>query len=148
MMDRQGDCVFFNGRILSMDPAVGEPDVLVVSKGRVVAAGGRELTHKFLLARRVDLRGRTSIPGIIDAHNHLSIAALHPLWADLSNVRTTEELHGALKAQAERSCVIPRVSPAASSSSALGARRTLVQWKRIGTRTAGQSFFPHGPTNS
>lgn len=103
----QGDYVFWNGRILSMDPAVGEPQVLVVASGRIAAAGGRELVSRFPHARLVDLRGRTLIPGIIDAHNHLSIAALHPLWADLSNVRTAEELQQALAQQAVRESHAP-----------------------------------------
>lgn len=94
--------LFFGGRILSMDPAVGEPEVLVVRDERIVAAGGRELALRFPHAERVDLGGRTLVPGFIDAHNHLSIAALHPLWADLSAVRTAEELAAALQAQAKR----------------------------------------------
>jgi predicted amidohydrolase YtcJ len=46
------------------------------------------------------LDGRSLLPGFIDAHNHLSVAALHPLWADLSEVRTLEQLQRALELQA------------------------------------------------
>ena len=42
------------------------------------------------------------MPGFIDAHNHLSIAALHPLWADLSGVASSDELQQALREQAAR----------------------------------------------
>lgn len=42
------------------------------------------------------------MPGFIDAHDHLSIAALHPLWADLSQVRNLDELRAALAEQAAR----------------------------------------------
>jgi predicted amidohydrolase YtcJ len=93
---------FIGGRILTMDPALGEPEVLVIDAGRVAAAGKRALLDAHPGIAVEDLRGRTLVPGFIDAHNHLSIAALHPIWADLSHVTTLEELHAALRAQAAR----------------------------------------------
>ncbi len=93
---------FCNGRILTMDPWLGEPEVLVVEGARIAAAGERELARAFPGAQVVDLQGRTLLPGFIDAHNHLSIAALHPLWADLSAARTAADLYAALKEQSER----------------------------------------------
>lgn len=94
--------VFTGGRILSMDPAVGEPEVLVTGGERIVAAGGPELLTAHPDATVHDLAGRTLLPGFIDAHNHLSIAALHPLWADLSDARSAEDVRAALRAQAAR----------------------------------------------
>lgn len=44
----------------------------------------------------VDLHGRTVVPGFIDSHNHLSIAALYPRWLDLSDIQTAEELAAAI----------------------------------------------------
>ena len=85
-----------------MDRLIGEPEVVAVDAGRIVAAGDRALLEAFPAATRHDLAGRTLVPGFIDAHNHLSIAALHPLWADLSRVQSVEELQAALRAQAAR----------------------------------------------
>jgi len=96
-------CIAFTGgRILGMDPWVGEPAVLVVAGTRIVAAGPRDLLAAYPHARIEDLGGRTLVPGFIDAHNHLSIAALHPVWADLSRVTTREEALEALWLQAAR----------------------------------------------
>jgi predicted amidohydrolase YtcJ len=92
--------VFFNGRILSMNAAIGEPQVLIVECGRVAALGDHELLSAHPDASRHDLQGRTVLPGFVDAHNHLSVAALHPLWADLSSTTTLEELGAALVRQA------------------------------------------------
>jgi len=94
--------VFLDGRILSMDPAIGEPEVVVVEDGRIAAAGARALLGAYPGAEIENLAGRILVPGFIDAHNHLSIAALHPLWADLSPVETIEALQRALLAQAAR----------------------------------------------
>jgi predicted amidohydrolase YtcJ len=93
---------FVGGRILTMDPRHPAPEVAVVVNGRIAAVGGRELlaAHPGVVVE--DLAGRTLLPGFIDAHNHLSIAALHPQWADLATVSTPEALHAALRAQAAR----------------------------------------------
>ncbi len=93
---------FTGGRILSMDPAVGEPEVLVIENGRIAAAGERGLLARYPDTIIEDLAGRTLLPGFIDAHNHLCIAALHPRWADLSAVSNLEELRQALANQAAR----------------------------------------------
>jgi predicted amidohydrolase YtcJ len=93
---------FAGGRILSMDPALGALEVLVIEGARVAAAGERSLLEAYPGICVENLDGRTLVPGFIDAHNHLSIAALHPLWADLSRVADLEELRAALADQAAR----------------------------------------------
>lgn len=93
---------FLGGRILTMDPSLGEPEVLMIEGGRVAAVGDRGLLQAYPGAAVVELGGGTLVPGFIDAHNHLSIAALHPLWADLSSVASMEELRTALAEQAAR----------------------------------------------
>jgi len=93
---------FANGRILTMTPAPAPPEVIVVDGGRVAAVGDRGLLRSFPDAVVEDLAGRVLCPGFIDAHHHLSIAALHPMWADLSSVATPDALRVALVAQARR----------------------------------------------
>jgi len=87
---------------MTMDPFLGDQEALVVEHGRVLAVGDRDLLQAYPGIAVEPLAGRTLVPGFIDAHNHLSIAALHPLWADLSAVRTVDELALALRAQAAR----------------------------------------------
>jgi predicted amidohydrolase YtcJ len=93
---------FLGGRVLTMDPRHSAPDVVIVIDDRIAAVGERALLAAHPEAAVEDLRGRTLVPGFIDAHNHLSIAALHPLWADLSQATTVEDLHRALAVQAAR----------------------------------------------
>ena len=100
---------FVGGRILTMDPRYPAPEVMVVVAGRIAAVGDRELLAAHPGAVVEDLAGRTLLPGFIDAHNHLSIAALHPRWAGLATVSTEEELHAALRAQATREPEAPWV---------------------------------------
>jgi len=93
--------VFSGGRILTMDAVFPDPDVVVVDDGRIVAVGERGLSDAYPDAPVVDLGGRTLVPGFIDAHNHLSIAALHPRWRDVHGVRSLEEMLDAIRLQAE-----------------------------------------------
>ena len=72
---------FTGGRILTMDPAVARAEVVVIENGRIAAVGERDLLRAYPGITVENLAGRTLLPGFIDAHNHLSIAALHPIWA-------------------------------------------------------------------
>ncbi len=85
-----------------MDPRRPEAEVVIVEGDRIAAVGERALLEAFPGAAREDLRGRSCLPGFIDAHNHLCIAALHPVWADLSRVDSPEALERALRGQAAR----------------------------------------------
>ena len=93
---------FTGGRILTMDPAVARAEVVVIENGRIAAVGERDLLRVYPGITVENLAGRTLLPGFIDAHNHLSIAALHPIWADLSRLTTMDELKAALSEQAAR----------------------------------------------
>ena len=85
-----------------MDPAVPEPEVLVVEDGRVAAVGERALLDAHPGAVVEDLAGRALLPGFIDAHHHLCVAALTPVWADLTGATGEEDVRRALLEQAER----------------------------------------------
>ena len=97
---------FFNGRIRTMESGSGalgpECEVLVIDEGRIRAAGDHSLIEAHPDAERRDLAGRYCVPGLIDAHHHLSITALHPRWADLTHVTTAEGVFAALRDQAAR----------------------------------------------
>ena len=88
---------FTGGRILTMDrPA----ETVVVVGDRIAEVGPRDLLARWPDAEAVDLGNRTLVPGFVDAHNHLSVAALHPRWADLTAAIDLEALSGALRSQA------------------------------------------------
>ena len=65
-----------NAHIHTLDPARPTASVLVVDGGHVVAVGGDELMDEFDQASREDMRGRTILPGLTDAHIHLQEYAL------------------------------------------------------------------------
>ncbi len=80
------ETAFVGGRVLTMDPAHPTAEVVVTGGDRIVEVGERHLLARHPDAARIELEGRMLLPGFIDAHTHLCIAALHPRWADLSGV--------------------------------------------------------------
>ncbi|HLJ66625.1 MAG TPA: amidohydrolase [Chloroflexota bacterium] len=65
-----GSSLYFNARIHTMDPDLGVAGAMLVRAGRIVAIG----THHDLDGpgvRRIDLEGRTVVPGFNDSHCHI-----------------------------------------------------------------------------
>jgi predicted amidohydrolase YtcJ len=89
---------FTGGRVLTMDPAQAG-SVVVVDGDRIVAVGGRDLVAAHPDVDVVDLAGAILVPGFIDAHNHLSVAALHPRWRDVAGITDRDLLVEAIRIQ-------------------------------------------------
>lgn len=92
---------FVGGRVLTMEPGE-QADVVIVEGDRIAAVGPRSLLDARPDVEVVDLEGRTLLPGFIDAHNHLSLAALQPRWADLTQAEDAAAVRSALVEQARR----------------------------------------------
>jgi predicted amidohydrolase YtcJ len=75
-----GLTAFVNGRVLTMDDASPYAAELITGDGRVLAVGGPGLADG-MDGDRVDLGGRTVIPGFVDAHCHLETFATHLTYA-------------------------------------------------------------------
>jgi predicted amidohydrolase YtcJ len=82
-----------------MDASVPRAEAVVVDRGRIAAVGAADLLAAWPDANRVDLAGHTLVPGFIDAHNHLSVAALQPCWGDVSGVDGPDALATAVHSQ-------------------------------------------------
>ena len=94
---RRPETVFSGGLVVTMDARTNGATTVVVRDGRISAVGGAELPAAHPDADHVDLAGATLVPGFIDAHNHLSVAALHPCFGDATTVRTVDDLHDVLR---------------------------------------------------
>lgn len=89
-----------NGRIHTMDPANRVVSQVLIRNGRFAAVGNSVVRRGGGL-RVEDLRGRTVIPGIIDAHNHIVLVGNRPGWhTPLEHVLTIPDAIAVLKARA------------------------------------------------
>ena len=78
--------LFYNGVIHTMDEAMPQVEAVLVNEaGRIHAIGTFEQLSK-ISAERVDLQGKTLLPGFNDAHIHVSWLGLQlTQWVDARN---------------------------------------------------------------
>lgn len=110
---RFADMVLFNGKVLTADKDFTIAEAVAIRDGRIMAAGRSADILKMAdqKTRRIDLEGRTVIPGIVDSHSHLfdyainrwgkDVAALEPNLQDFRQKtiegKSVEEVMAKLK---------------------------------------------------
>src|SRR5580698_562147 len=75
--EKTPDTILFNGKIFTSDSSLPYAQAVAIRGERIMAVGDSEKIKMLAGAqtKQLDLGGRTVIPGINDAHNHLD---LHP----------------------------------------------------------------------
>jgi predicted amidohydrolase YtcJ len=99
--------LLINGRIRTLDAADSLAEAILIADGSIVGVGDAATVASAApaTAKRVDLHGRTVLPGLIDAHTHLEGTALHLAhYADchVPPQRDIAGILGALAAHAEQ----------------------------------------------
>jgi hypothetical protein len=100
------DLVLLHGRIITVDPGDTVAQALAVRSGKIIAVGSdREILR---LAgprtRRIDLRGRTATPGLIDTHAHITEGGVDAVFnVNLSDVSSVAEAVARIRAAAAQS---------------------------------------------
>ena len=84
--------VIENARVYTLDRELPQAEAIAVQDGRIVAAGSRDEVRSLSgELRRVDVGGRTVIPGLIDAHIHLLDYSRSLARVNLDGVTSKEE---------------------------------------------------------
>jgi predicted amidohydrolase YtcJ len=96
------DTIFFNGKIVTVDPNFSYAEALAITGERFSAVGSSE---EILLSagpdtQKIDLAGRTLLPGLMD--NHLHNAGGGP-GVDISRARSLDEVLNAIAARVAES---------------------------------------------
>jgi predicted amidohydrolase YtcJ len=88
------DIILHHGKIISMDPDVPIAEAIAIRNDKIIAIGSDEKV--MILAGektlKVDLGGRTVIPGLIDNHVHPLTAAQSEYHKALPNIESVAEL--------------------------------------------------------
>jgi predicted amidohydrolase YtcJ len=85
------DIILFNGKIFTSDADHPYVQAVAIRDARIVAIGDSD-TVKALgaaVTRQIDVGGRTVIPGINDAHNHIEINPLNLVEVNFQAERPT-----------------------------------------------------------
>ncbi|MFO0529963.1 MAG: amidohydrolase family protein, partial [Planctomycetota bacterium] len=97
--------VYFGGDILTMRGATPEyVEALAVKGGKILAAGNLAEAEKLAgpNSQRVDLAGKTMLPGFIDTHGHFVYFGKNLVDANLFGCADIAELVARMKKQVER----------------------------------------------
>ncbi len=125
------DCVLYNGVIRTLFTKAPVVRALAIRDGRVLAVGCDEdmLALAGRSARRVDLRGRTALPGLCDTHMHLLNTGNMMLSANVSAARSLSQAQESLRAY-----IRERELPPGALVEARGYNQDLFPDKRLITR--------------
>lgn len=100
----QADTILTRGKILTVDAGFAIVPALAIRDGRVLATGTDDAITALAgpNTRRIDLAGRTVLPGLIDAHCHMLATGLLLGDIGLHDCRTVPEVLARVAARAAR----------------------------------------------
>lgn len=103
--DGPPDLVVHNAKVVTVDPAFSIAKAFAVRAGRFTAVGDDAAILKLAgpSTIRVDLGGRTVLPGFNDTHVHLSSGMQAEVLVDLSQARSVKDIQAAIRARAATS---------------------------------------------
>ncbi|MEY2897678.1 MAG: hypothetical protein RL669_1947, partial [Pseudomonadota bacterium] len=84
-MAQSADRIWSGGPILTMDDRAMRAEAIAEAGGKIVAVGSKADVMKLKGPRTevIDLKGRTLLPGFVDAHGHMVVGGLQALSANL-----------------------------------------------------------------
>lgn len=90
--------ILHGGKVVTVDDEFSIAQAVAIAGGRILAVGTDQEVMRYSGSetRRVDLRGRTVIPGLIDSHLHQLEAALNATYVSLLGARSIEDVVAAI----------------------------------------------------
>lgn len=96
------DYIVYNANIYTIDAAFSKKDAMAVKDGKVVATGNsNNLFNIYDAPEKIDLKGKTVLPGLYDAHTHFYYYALGLKEVDLVGTKSFNEVIQRVKSFSE-----------------------------------------------
>src|SRR6202140_3661714 len=98
------DLILYNGNFWTVNPRQPQSQAVAISGGRFLAIGSNDEVLALAAgnAKKVDLGGKTVLPGFIDAHSHPAEAGLSHLRMVDCDLRSIAEILRALRESAQK----------------------------------------------
>lgn len=99
------DLVLKNGNIYTVNERLPRAQAVAVNGDRIVFVGTDAQVQRYVgpKTRVVDLKGKTVVPGMTDAHHHLSGVGFREMTLNLEGVGSLEEFLAKVKARVDQS---------------------------------------------
>lgn len=93
------DLVLFNGNIVTMNSAQPKAQAVAIKRGKFVAVGANKqiLSYAEESTKKIDLKGKTVVPGFVDAHVHGASLGRVLSQINLRNVKSIREIQRKVK---------------------------------------------------
>jgi predicted amidohydrolase YtcJ len=88
------DLILYGGKIITVDPSFHIVDSIAIRGDRIAAVGSREAVAKLAgpATRRIDLKGRAVLPGLIDSHSHACSASMYEFDHPVPDMETIDDV--------------------------------------------------------
>src|SRR3989441_496565 len=98
------DLILHSGHIVTMNPAEPVAEAVAISRGRFFAVGKNADVMNLASpgVRKIDLGGKTVLPGFIDAHSHPAAAGLSHLRMVDCDLRSISAIQAAMRERAAK----------------------------------------------
>jgi predicted amidohydrolase YtcJ len=96
--------VFHNGKIVTVDPQFRIVEAMAIRDGRILAVGSDAdiLRLAGSVTERVDLAGKTVLPGLIDSHVHAPAASMYEFEQPVPDMLTIDDVLAYIRERAEK----------------------------------------------
>ena len=99
------DLIYYNGNVITVDSQFRRAEALAIQGNKFAAVGRSEEVRRLAgpKSRQIDLKGKTVIPGIIDAHVHAAHGGMYllPKFVQFDDSRSIDDMLTAIAAKAE-----------------------------------------------
>jgi hypothetical protein len=98
------DLVFKNGNIYTVNDARPKAEAVAIKGDRIVFVGSNREVEKYIgkNTRTIDLGGKTMLPGMTDAHHHLSGVGFREMTLNLEGVTRLEDFLARVKERVDQ----------------------------------------------
>ncbi len=99
---QQADLILYHGKIVTVDPGFRIVDSLALRHDRIAGVGTREEIKKLAgpNTRRIDLKGKTVLPGLMDSHVHSTDASMYEFDHPVPEMETIADVLRYIKSRA------------------------------------------------
>ncbi|PYV01904.1 MAG: amidohydrolase [Acidobacteria bacterium] len=99
---QEAGVILYNGKIVTADQQFRVVDSIAIRGERIVGIGAREEVARLAgpSTRKIDLRGKTVLPGLIDSHVHAADAAMYEFDHPVPEMETIADVLWYIKSRA------------------------------------------------
>jgi predicted amidohydrolase YtcJ len=95
----EADILIFGGDIITVNEDLPVAEAVIISDGVIRFVGSLKEAEKFKVVKRMDLQGKTLLPGFVESHTHLLFLGLMQKFVNVSafQYKTIDEILQVLK---------------------------------------------------